>query len=209
MNDQKTHWDTLHDESKVQKTGASIFAQKVLKIIPENSKILELGCGTGTDAASFAGAGHNVLATDFSDIAIAKNKVNYSSLPGLTFETLDTQNLSHFLDHEFDVVYAHLSLHYFSDPMTRKIFSEIHRIIRKHGYICFVVKSTKDPLFGKGKKLEENMYEFDGHVRHFFDKKYTLSILKSKFIVEHLTEGVENFHGYESSYIMVIARTKK
>lgn len=209
MNDQQKHWNNNHSQRLNLSTGTSSFAKKVLKIIPNNSKILELGCGVGMDAAAFASAGHSVLATDFSDIAIAKNRFNYSSVTNLKFETLDIQNIAHFLENEFDLVYARLSLHYFSDLATRQIFSDIHRIIRPDGYFCFVCKSTKDPLYGKGRKLEENMYQDTDHVRHFFDKKYTESLLKNVFSIYRLLEGEEIFYGKKSAFISVIARVKK
>ncbi len=209
MIDQKMQWDEIHGSSHVQKTGASNFAHKVLKIIPKKSKILELGCGIGVDAASFAGAGHTVLATDFSDVIIAKNQFNFSSVPNLTFQTLDIKNLAQFLDNEFDVVYAHLSLHYFPNLLTRHIFSEIHRILRKDGCLCFIVKSTKDPLFGKGLKIEENMYEDQERPRHFFDKKYSDALLKNKFKIKETTEGFENFYNKNSAFLSIVAEAIK
>ncbi len=209
MKDQKKHWNSNHSLRLNLSTGTSSFAKRVLRIIPNNSKILELGCGVGMDAAAFASAGHSVLATDFSDVAIANNKLNYSSVTNLNFETLDIQNLTHFFEGEFDMVYARLSLHYFSNLATRQIFSEIHRIIRPDGYFCFVCKSTRDPLYGKGMKLEENMYQDTDHVRHFFDKKYTESLLKNIFTIEKFLEGEEEFYGKKSTFISVVARVKK
>lgn len=209
MNDQQSDWNKIHSSSNIKKTGPSNFAKEVLKVVPKESKILELGCGIGVDAASFASAGHKVLATDFSEVVIAKNQFNFSSVQSLQFQTLDIKNLSQFLDNEFDVVYAHLSLHYFPDLITRKVFSEIHRILRRDGLLCFIVKSTKDPLFGIGLKIEENMYQDEERPRHFFDKKYTESLLKKKFKIQELIEGNENFYNKDSAFIAVIAKTIK
>ena len=64
----------------------------------------------------------------------------------------------------------------------------------KRGGLLFVkCKSTDDMLYGKGRKLEENMYVFRGHVRHFFDKDYMIALL-AKFQIIRVRRSSSAYH---------------
>lgn len=208
MNDQKQHWDELHQKGSVDHFSGkpTDFAEEVIKIINPSSKVLELGCGAGNDSIGFSQAGHTVLATDFSEVAVSKNSERFKDIPNLTFEVLDMNEPMSLSDNEFDVVYARLSLHYFTDEVTRKIFSEIHRVLKPNGYLCFICKSTNDPLYGKGTEIEEDMFEHNGHIRHFFSEDYAKSLLENKFTIEKLESGDEKFYGNDTAFVKVIAR---
>ena len=53
-------------------------AQIVDRHIPQNARILDLGCGTGIDAARLADAGHEVVAIDGSTEMVAKTEQRLS-----------------------------------------------------------------------------------------------------------------------------------
>src|SRR2546422_160092 len=93
----------------------------------------------------------------------------------------------------FDVVYARLSLHYFTGAQTQQIFREIHRILKPGGLLCFICKSTKDPLYGQGKKIEEDMFELKGHVRHFFSEAYARKCLERGYKIKKMESGKETY----------------
>ena len=106
----------------------------------------------------------------------------------------------------FAAGYARLSLHYFSDVITRNIFREIHRSLKPDGLLAFLCKSTRDHLYGQGQKIEEDMFIKDGHVRHFFSEDYAKSCLEDKFKLVKLQTNWENLYGKQSSAITVIAQ---
>lgn len=209
INDQHKLWDKLHHAGRVDLNPAlgesTDFAIEVYKIIPKASSILELGCGAAIDSVFFANKGHKVLSTDFSDVAIEKNKEKYKH-NNLTFKTLDISNSMPFVDKEFDAVYARLSLHYFTDKVTKKIFREIHRVLKPQGYFCFLCKSNKDPLYGQGKQIEKDMFECIGHIRHFFSEDYAKECLGGFFEIQKLESGEDNFYGKTSAFIKAIAK---
>ena len=207
MNDQKKFWDKMHHDGEAShySNTPTEFAEEVMQIIKPSSKMLELGCGVGNDSVAFAKRGYTILATDFSDVAIQKNSERCKDISGLTFETLDISQEFRLSDNEYDVVYARLSLHYFTNVTTKKIFSEIKRVLKPDGYICFLCKSIDDPLYGKGIEIEKDMYEFEGHVRHFFSEEYIKTLLKENFRIEKIESGDDTFYGSDSAYIKVIA----
>ena len=208
MQDQRKLWNNnhanqrLHAHSQVQ----TAFAEETSAIIPAHSTILELGCGEGNDSIYFANQSHSVIATDFSDIVLKQNKERWSN-SNLTFSIQDTSAPLDFGDGTFDVVYARLSLHYFNDEATQKIFDEINRVLKPGGYISFMCKEISDPIYGKGVEIETDMFELDGHVRHFFSERYVAKLLAlHDFTVESIATGKEQIHDKASAFIKVLAR---
>ena len=94
-------------------------------------RVLELGCGLGTDGAQFALAGADYTGIDLTEAAIelAKRRFELFRLPG-TFRTADAENLD-FADESFDLVYSHGVLHH--TPDTAAAVQEIHRVLRPGG----------------------------------------------------------------------------
>jgi ubiquinone/menaquinone biosynthesis C-methylase UbiE len=150
-----------------------------------------------------------VIATDFAEVAIQKNSQRLKDISNLQFEVLDMTNTFPYSDNEFDVVYARLSLHYFTSEKTREIFSEIFRVLKPNGYLCFVCKSTTDELYGQGVEIEKDMFEENGHVRHFFSEAYTNSLLEAQFKVKKLESQDKKTYTRNASLIKVIAQAIK
>jgi len=211
VNNQKQHWNELHKKGNIDHYSdkPTDFAEEVIKIIKPSSKILELGCGVGNDSIAFAHAGHLVVATDFSQVAITKNAERFKDTAHLTFKVVDMSNPLDFSSDHFDVVYARLSLHYFTNDVTRRIFNDIYKLLKPNGFLCFVCKSTNDPLYGKGVEVEKDMYENNGHLRHFFSEDYAKSLLGKNFEIEKIESGNETFYGSESAFVKVIAKAIK
>lgn len=205
---QQDLWNTIHTKAEHEQYSQvpSEFAEKTLTYLPAHAEVLELGCGFGADAAFLAQQGCAVTATDFSEVAIARDQQAYSRMPGLTFQVVDMgSGALPFQATQFDGVYAKLSLHYYTDEVTKKLFQDIARIVKPHGIVAFTCKSTDDPLYGQGTELEANMFENKGHIRHFFDEAYARSLL-TNFMIETFEQKKEDLYGFPSAYIKVIAR---
>jgi SAM-dependent methyltransferase len=94
-------------------------------------KVLEIGCGLGTDGAQFAKAGADYTGIDLTQasIELARKKFALAGLRG-EFRVSDAENLD-FADETFDVVYSHGVLHH--TPDTATAVREIHRILKPGG----------------------------------------------------------------------------
>jgi len=99
--------------------------------IARGAKVLEIGCGLGTDGAQFAEAGADYTGVDLTEAAVelARKRFELYELPG-QFETADAENLD-FADESFDLVYSHGVLHH--TPDTQKAIDEVHRVLRPRG----------------------------------------------------------------------------
>jgi len=94
-------------------------------------RVLEIGCGLGTDGAQFARAGADYTGVDLTEAAIdlARRNFEFQQLPG-TFRTADAEKLD-FPDQSFDLVYSHGVLHH--TPDTAQGVREVHRVLRPGG----------------------------------------------------------------------------
>lgn len=102
-----------------------------------NLRVLEVGCGLGTDAAQFAKAGADYTGIDLTQAAVDLTKLRFElfDLKG-TLRIADAENLD-FPDNSFDLVYSHGVLHH--TPDTAGAVREIHRVLRPGGRAIVMV----------------------------------------------------------------------
>ncbi|MFN2579052.1 MAG: class I SAM-dependent methyltransferase [Pyrinomonadaceae bacterium] len=94
-------------------------------------KVLEIGCGMGTDGAQFARAGADYTGVDLTEAAVdlARKRFALSRLDG-EFRVSDAEKLD-FDDESFDLVYSHGVLHH--TPDIQAAVREIHRVLKPGG----------------------------------------------------------------------------
>ena len=162
------YWAKLHElySGKDWITKPNMFAKVVRDFLPEHGIVLDLGAGLGQDSAYFAELGYKVIATDLNTDKLA-------SLAEEKFITqaVDLRESLPFADEAFDVVYAHLSLHYFDKATTEAIFKEIYRVLKPGGVLAFFTNSTDDPEYNTGKEIEADYFEVDGTPKRYLNVK--------------------------------------
>jgi SAM-dependent methyltransferase len=142
--------------------------------------VLELGCGTGNDAARLAGAGYAVTATDLSSEAIERARARYGSLA--TFLMADMTQPLPFPDGTFDAVMSNVAMHMFPDDVTRAVFAEVGRVVRPGGLFVFHVNALEDRALRArrlpARELEPDyVVEASGQTMHFFSEAYLRELL--------------------------------
>lgn len=182
------------------------FARRCFPQIKQgkNKTLLDLGCGNGIDSLFFASKGMVVTSIDFSESGINKLRhiIVKNRISNIKAMKKDIRKLD-FDDNSFDVIYTHLSLHYFDDDTTTKIFNKLFNILRPGGMVFIKCKSTEDQLYGKGEKVGKDMF-VKGHLRHFFSKDYMREKL-SKFDIIKIRKTSSVCHKYKSCFIEAIA----
>jgi SAM-dependent methyltransferase len=95
------------------------------------ARLLEVGCGMGTDLLQFARAGAHVTGIDLTprSIQISRQHFDLYDAQG-DFAVSDAENLP-FADGSFEVVYSNGVLHH--TPDTAEAVREVHRVLRPGG----------------------------------------------------------------------------
>jgi len=105
------------------------------------SKLLEIGCGMGTDLLQIARRNLQVTGIDLTEegIALAKKRFEIYGLPA-ELKVDDAENLS-FEDNTFDVVYSFGVLHH--TPDTQKSIDEVLRVLKPGGLAVIMLYHRK------------------------------------------------------------------
>ncbi|HVF50088.1 MAG TPA: class I SAM-dependent methyltransferase [Pyrinomonadaceae bacterium] len=100
-------------------------------------RVLEIGCGLGTDGAGFARAGAIYTGVDLTAAAVelARRRFELEGLRG-EFRVADAEALE-FADESFDLVYSHGVLHH--TPDIGAAVGEVHRVLRPGGRAVVMV----------------------------------------------------------------------
>lgn len=100
----------------------------------KGKKILEVGCGTGTDLLQFLRAGADAHGLDFSSrsVGLARKRLSLYGFDGGKVLLGDAESLP-FPSNGFDLVYSWGVLHH--TPDTAKAIAEVHRVMRPGGEI--------------------------------------------------------------------------
>lgn len=134
---------------------------------------LDLGCGIGQFSKWFMENGYEVVSSDISNIALEKVKKFNNNVV-----KVDMREKLPFIDNQFDIVFANLSIHYFSDTDTKSLMNEIRRILKKDGLFIGSVNGIQGL-----EKIKETAKELDFH--------YYLN--KDKYIRLFDTQDVEKY----------------
>ncbi len=135
--EQTWHWSTPAGQQRATRRARLLIEAGH---IGPNTRVLELGCGTGIFTAAFARTGAQIVAVDLSavllDLALAK------ALTGdITFRVEDAEQMS-FDNEEFDAVVGSSILHHLDVDVA---LSEIHRVLRPQGHLAFAEPNMMNP----------------------------------------------------------------
>lgn len=124
---------------------------------PPGARLLELGCGSGRDAAFMLAQGFDVVASDavqeMIDAAAACHPALAGRLCRICLPRDLTQNLG-----PFDGIYAVATFMHLARPAIRYVFSGIRRILVPGGRLFFSVPLNRDDVTAD---------EFDARGRRF------------------------------------------
>ena len=189
-------WDKVYsNDSAFFGEEPSNFAQKCYFDFKRYNvkRILELGCGQGRDSIFFASNGLDVSAIDSSKVAIENiNQKMLGKNISLHLSHFEVRQTLPFDSSHFDAVYSHMFYNMrFTDKELKFLFKESSRVLKNNGLLYFSVRSDKDILYNKGKKIDNNIYEINGFQIRFFTKEQINSFLATYFEIKNMEESYE------------------
>ncbi|APA10959.1 hypothetical protein SS1G_03346 [Sclerotinia sclerotiorum 1980 UF-70] len=161
-----------YETAFAQDKGLLKFLERVIGILPQNSQILDLGCGTGRPVAStLSSAGHQIYGLDFSQAMIT---LSQTSVPNGKFAMGDMRIFNPFEhwssdlkknDGGFDAIFAILSLFALSRSEIESLGSKWRDWVKVGGFLCICMIAAEDlrPRDREGKGDGEGKgYDEDG-----------------------------------------------
>ena len=171
-------------------------AKKSLKLFKENkaSTIIELGAGLGRDSIFFSLNNLSVTSLDYSKsgINIINKKINDNKLKNINTKLFDIRQKLPFESDSIDGCFSHML--YCMALSNQDLFNlnrEICRILKPGGLNIYTVRNNYDGDYKSGIHRGEDMYENEGFIVHFFNKK-KIKELTNGFInikIESFEEG--------------------
>ncbi|MBI4093117.1 MAG: class I SAM-dependent methyltransferase [Candidatus Kerfeldbacteria bacterium] len=128
-----------------------------VKNLPKSARVLDLGCGPGTDTLKLKAAGLNVEGFDLSDDLLAIARKNN---PAVTFTQGDMRKPP-YKDRLFDGVFAKASLLHIPKSEISSVLAEVIRILKPRGLVHIAVKK------GQGEQ-EETESDYGYSYTRFF-----------------------------------------
>jgi ubiquinone/menaquinone biosynthesis C-methylase UbiE len=130
-------------------------------------RVLEVGCGAGTDLVRFARGGAEVTGIDLAESAIALARKNFE-IQGLKAELrVGNGEAIPFPDDSFDFVYAHGVVQYTADD--QRLVDECRRVLKPGGQVLFQVYNRVSWLNALSKLMKVGLEHDDAPVL----KKYS------------------------------------
>jgi SAM-dependent methyltransferase len=162
-------------------------------------KLLELGCGQGRDTLFFASKGIEIEALDYSPVGIERLQklASEENLSNIHASVFNVRNPLPFRENEFDAVYSHM---FFTMRFTwnelKAIAQEVNRVLKSNGFNFFSVRNRSDRVYGKGTKIDENIYEYKTFQVRFFSKEDVEKLAEGFKILEvrEIVEGLKTLY---------------
>lgn len=200
------YWDLYYAERKVPET-PSLFAQWILPQMKKQKNVLDLGCGNGRDSIFFYHNGMNVTAIDASPQVIEslKNKIKQNNI---YFICDDFVCSSMIFAGQYDYCYSRFSLHAINEKQELEVIKNVFKVLKNGGKFYIETRSVADEIYGKGVKVGEDSYYYNGHFRRFIRKECLLERLKEVgFEIEYEKEskGFAPWEGADPFVIRIIA----
>jgi ubiquinone/menaquinone biosynthesis C-methylase UbiE len=141
-----------------------------------DKRVLEYGCGEGSNSFNLAKLGAEVFGIDISDVAIRKaidksNDLNLDRL--LDFRVMNAEELN-FPDNYFNRICGTAILHHLE---LKKSLTELTRVLKKNGDAFFLEPLGHNPLINLYRGLTRNLRTDDEHPLKLND----LDLLKNYF----------------------------
>lgn len=180
------------------------WLKKHSSILDGSKKVLDLGCGSGTNISAILEFCESVYAADFSRSALDLVKKEYADMPVSTV-CFDMRKAFPFENDFFDVVIADLSLHYFNEQDTKAILAEIRRILKAKGLLLARIHSNKNPTKHNAFAANEpGLYIVDNYQRKYFSSSDVAQLL-SEWSIPYLKEHSIYRYSKEKQIIEFVA----
>lgn len=165
----RQYWNSIYDDASITER-PSDFAQSIIDDVVGRGggSILELGCGNGRDSLFFLENKLDVTAVDASDKTISRLQ-DIAKGTGAIFvcdDFVKCEALYHVL---YDSIYSRFTLHAINEEQEDELLRNIGLSLKDSGRLYIEARTIHDDLYGKGERVGEHAFIFNGHYRRFLN----------------------------------------
>lgn len=185
-----------------KKLEEDLWIDEYKEYLTKKGLCLDLGCGIGQYSKWFLENGYEVISSDISNIALEKVKEFNSNVVNV-----DMREALPFDDNKFDLVFANLSIHYFSDSETKELMAEIKRILKNDGLFIGSVNGMQglNTIKETAKELEHHFYLNKNKYIRLFDIE-DLNNYLNVFKVIKIDERETVRFNHKKNYIVFVVK---
>ncbi|MBI1929196.1 class I SAM-dependent methyltransferase [Candidatus Poribacteria bacterium] len=144
-----------------QEDGLSEPEHRIIRFLPQQSRILDIGCATGRASIALAQEGHIVTGIDVAEQLIEKARTLAEKQKiAITYQVCDPMTLP-FSDGVFDAALLLKTYCYVPKRQNRIAWlNEIARVLKPEGWLCLSQYIIDEVLGSYGPIHEENQHRF-------------------------------------------------
>ena len=209
----RNDYDTIADEYALefgQLYEDPEVVDEFLNKLKPNSKILDLGGGTGKLTDLFIQKGHQAICYDFSKEMMRKAKEYYPNIPYILDDMLNIE--IHFEKNTFDGIIAFYSLFHIPKEDLNNVFTSINNLLKEDGVFCFVVQLGDGEQFIDEPYLKEEgkgILYFNFFTKNLIDQILINNNFEKLYELEKSEVGENELGDENNSKVFVIAKKKK
>lgn len=183
--------------------------EEFMEKLKPNSKILDLGGGTGKLTDLFIQNGHQAICYDFSKEMMRKSREYYPNLPYILDDMLNMEE--HFEKNSFDGIIAFYSLFHIPREDLNNVFTSISNLLKEDGILCFVVQLGNGEQFIDEPYLKEQgkgVLYFNFFTKDLINEMLINNNFEKLYETEKTEVGENELGGDGNNKVFVIVRKK-
>jgi ubiquinone/menaquinone biosynthesis C-methylase UbiE len=175
-------------------------------------RVLDLGCGAGRNLVHVASQGYEACGIDVAKTGLDFTRERLRKRSLVAYVARGDMNHLPWVDSCFDLVICLFSIYHQKLTGIQTTISEIHRILRKSGFLLVNFQSKKSGMYGKGVEIEKDTFARQngpekGVLHHFTDREELMTLFDDFRTVNVELAERKSTGGYLQSRWIVKATT--
>lgn len=188
----KPFWEKEYLSSERFAFGSpSLEVKAFSKLIPKNSRILDLGCGDGRNALYLAKKGFVVDCVDISENGIDKiNKLSEEINVEINTFICDVKNFEY--KEKYEMIIAHGLLQFIDRQYQQSIIENIKQHTKENGFNIISVFTDEEPAPEDLKEIMVGVFK-KGEIKEYY-KNWKIRLFESKKFHDEHDGGIKHYH---------------
>jgi len=138
--------------------------RRIAKLVPEGSRVLDVGCGTGDQLLHLAAQIESGLGVELSGemIMCSQRQARLRQITNCTFELRDAAHLDHLDDQHFDIVMSSMVIHEMPETARLPVLNEMKRLGK-----TIIIADWIYPQLSTWKNIGTNIIEWMAGRKHY------------------------------------------